>query len=408
MTDRPYTVLAFGDSVVWGQGLKPEDRFVTKVAARMAASSGREPLVISLAHSGAAIRSDRKTLPFREASSSKDHTYGGEKLFIHGDIGQLHPTIHTQLRIAAGERGYAGYLDPHPTDAPEHAGRKEDLKRGLATLEDPDLIILDGGGNDFDPLRVFAPFRKDLVGKPGSAQVLEALEARALGMTDTSFDQLAERHFRKGMAGLLSEVRKRWPSAPIVVTGYYPVFTEGSFVDRDDAAIPLMLYAFLRMEGIPRPSLRDLKGQLEAYAELGKDFLVERSARFDRLQRRHLAESCQEAHRDKAPVLFADPEFGPDNGAFAREAWLYGWKPLEIDLGDFPDIIDVLPIGDPMEERREEIADRYLKAVRAEMTVAEIAERRVRAYRNAVAHPNAAGAAAYAEAVMSVLQDFAS
>jgi hypothetical protein len=224
-------------------------------------------------------------------------------------------------------------------------------------------------------------------------------------MTDGAFDRLGERVFRRGMTGLLKDIRKRWPKAPVVVTGYYPVFTEGSFEKRDDAAIPLMLYAFLRMKGIPRPALKDLKGQLDAYAELGKAFLVKRSARFDRMQRYHLAAACRDAHRKTAPVVFADPVFGPEHGAFAKRARLFGWKPLEISFEDFPDIIDILPIGDPMEEDRERIADRYLKAVRKEMRVSEIAERRLRAYRNAVAHPNAKGAAAYAEAVVAALAD---
>lgn len=403
MSGKPFTIFAFGDSVVWGEGLNEKDKFVSIVARRLAKRIGRKAVVHSFAHAGAAIRDDRKAMPFSVAEKSKAHSYENEPRFVHGEIGQLLPTIHTQIRIASGEKAYAEYLDPHPSDISSHRARKLGLKGAVEGGAVPDLIILNGGVNDFRTRHVFAPFADEVRAKSDAPIVSDLMKRLSLHGSRGDYLRAVRRCFHGRLKTLLGDVRQRWPETPIVVTGYYPVFTSASFEGRSDAAVPLILYAFLRMKRLRTPPARSLKGYVELYTRFGKEFLTERSALFDEASCAAMRKACDETHVEHAPVIFAAPEFGPKNGAFAKDAWLFGWETVELDLKDIERMVDILSADDPMEDERKRAVDVYLKHFKSELSFAAAVERKERAYRNSVAHPNRKGAKAYADAVTEAI-----
>ena len=67
-------IVTIGDSVVWGNGNLPENKFSIKVAQHMADATGRDVLVIAYAHSGARLKvyNDDSLVPVVDGESQQD------------------------------------------------------------------------------------------------------------------------------------------------------------------------------------------------------------------------------------------------------------------------------------------------------------------------------------------------
>jgi lysophospholipase L1-like esterase len=109
---RPFNILAFGDSIMWGQGLSHNSKFATLVKDWVGANlSGRAVTLQILAHSGAVIQTD-----------SEDGATGWE-----GEVPSSYPSISHQLNAARTDRA------------------------------EIDLVLLNGGANDVGITHILNP-----------------------------------------------------------------------------------------------------------------------------------------------------------------------------------------------------------------------------------------------------------
>jgi lysophospholipase L1-like esterase len=176
-----FTILALGDSVMWGQGLLEKDKFHTQVKNEVANIAKTNVTLCVYAHSGAKI-----------AHQSEDATSAG----LWGEIPMPYPSIHAQLDKAKGE------LKP----------------------ADVRLVLVDGGINDVDVMEIVSPNPVPWIDK--AAQIRERTR------------QLIE----KPMANLLIEILDAFPNTFVVVPGYYQIVAEWSNADMAaDILAPLTL-----------------------------------------------------------------------------------------------------------------------------------------------------------------------
>lgn len=171
---RPFNIVTFGDSIMWGQGLRQEQKFRTLVRDYISfRMPGREVRVFNFARSGAII--------------GGDWTVAGEDTFGEpsgNEVPDSHPTLHGQLRRSKDKLG--GAIRPQPAEASAQV----------------DLILVDGGANDVNMLNILNPAKTD-----GDIR---------------AFTKTAVRRMSGFLAALLTE----FPNAKVVVTGYYQIISK--------------------------------------------------------------------------------------------------------------------------------------------------------------------------------------
>lgn len=328
-----FKILALGDSVVWGQGLEEPFKWDQIIKDELTIP-GRTVELASLARSGAVI--DLAPTPYSEEAS-----------FLFGELPRSWPGILSQLEIAARNPDYLRYLEPEPWDRDSWRKTKEDLKRQVQGYEQapPDLILLDGGINDLKALQIVLPWSlhdevgTDAAGGSNVSRILAALDAaEAMDavtlpelhiLTDEEFKALIDRFVFERMRTLLDRVAAVFPHSLVVVTGYFPIFTEGSaeaLADENPAVATLMVPSSDRNE--QRAALASvLHGTMnpEEYANL----IVHRSLLWYRYGTDKLREAVAEAnskHGDR--FALASPVFGPENGALAADSFLWTLAPI--------------------------------------------------------------------------------
>ncbi len=155
--EDPMQMLVLGDSIMWGQGLKPEQKFSWRVKCWLQEKTGREVQTRIEAHSGALLGASTTPLRFR----SND-----------GEVNLPFPTINEQLDNAVRFYGQA--------------------------RSRVDLILVDGCINDVD--------------------VSNLLNASA---TPDWMRERIMTSCGSGMHDLLRRITESFPNAHVVVTGYY-------------------------------------------------------------------------------------------------------------------------------------------------------------------------------------------
>ncbi|HEV7472631.1 MAG TPA: SGNH/GDSL hydrolase family protein [Pyrinomonadaceae bacterium] len=159
-TDDPLQMLVLGDSIMWGQGLREEEKFSSRVKCWLQEKIKREVNVHVEAHSGAIISGSAAAQPG----------------FIsgNGEVNSTWPTINQQL---------------------DHA-----INFYQESRTSPSLILLDGCINDVGVKNLLA-----------ASTTLEDLRAQARARCGDD------------MQALLQRVRNGFPHAQVIVTGYYPI-----------------------------------------------------------------------------------------------------------------------------------------------------------------------------------------
>jgi len=163
-SEDPMHMLVLGDSIMWGQGLKPEQKFSWRIKCWLQEKTGREVQTRVEAHSGAHLTGVSSAFRF----SSND-----------GEVNLPYPTINEQLDNAASFYGPAR------------------LK--------VDLILVDGCINDVDV--------SNLLNAGASPEWLRERITMTCGA---------------GMHKLLQRVTENFPNAQVVVTGYYRVVSNNT------------------------------------------------------------------------------------------------------------------------------------------------------------------------------------
>jgi lysophospholipase L1-like esterase len=156
----PFHMLVLGDSVMWGQGLRDEEKFSSRLKCWLEEKINREVGVHVEAHSGAVI-----------SAVSNDPA---EFVTSDGEVNRSNPTINLQL-----DHAIRFYQDAHAA---------------------PALILMNGCINDVGV--------KNLLSASTPLDWLRAQAAKSCG---------------EDMQLLLRRVSNSFPEAQILVTSYYPI-----------------------------------------------------------------------------------------------------------------------------------------------------------------------------------------
>jgi hypothetical protein len=167
-----FNVLVLGDSVHWGQGLRPEQKLSAHVVAWLKGRVAQNVTCTMLAHSGAVIAPGTV-----EQEKRQPQALQAMPLDVQGEVPLDYPSITYQVGMAAARL------------------RSQDIH----------LILLNGGSNDLGVLNLINPLQRG-----------EYLQSQA------------ERFCGKPMQDLLRQVRAAFPQAGLVVTGYYPIISNSS------------------------------------------------------------------------------------------------------------------------------------------------------------------------------------
>jgi len=156
----PLQMLVIGDSIMWGQGLRDDEKFSSRVKCWLQEKTDREVRLHMEAHSGAVISGSASAQP---AFTS-----------INGEVNMISPTINDQL---------------------DHA-----VQFYKQSQTSPALILMNGCINDVGVKNLLA-----------ASTPLEDLRTQA------------RLNCGEKMRLLLRRVRDSFPQAQVIVTGYYPI-----------------------------------------------------------------------------------------------------------------------------------------------------------------------------------------
>jgi hypothetical protein len=172
----PLKVIAFGTSLTWGDGLKEESTYRYLVASYVGKQTKRTVAMWTFAHSAAYLTdaSDAGTLALSAAPSK-------------GDLNGTIPAVES----------VSGQTDDGQADCA--------LKR-KASLQNADLILLDGCINEVNAVLIVAPWTKP-----------EDIEANT-------------KNYCQKMQPVLSKLVASFPKATIMVVNYYPIVSRNSSI----------------------------------------------------------------------------------------------------------------------------------------------------------------------------------
>ena len=272
---RPFEMLVLGDSIMWGQGLKDEQKFSYHVERWVRGQlPGIEVHRHVLAHSGARIKADA-------VEDAKPPT--------HGEVPNHFPSITAQLATAQ--------TATYPLHAPLDP-------RSVA------LVLLDGGINDFGTKVILNP--DPTVGR---AWIREHTRKKCV-------DRMKE---------LLPAVATAFPNAKIVITNYFQIVSEKS-----DMVYVWELLRFWDVVGgginaMSAPLRQKMSDQSLAFHEestLGFREAVSETTRQLVASSKSTPPRNVVAHVELAPrvpsrVALADVQFGPRNAYGAPDTLLF-------------------------------------------------------------------------------------
>jgi hypothetical protein len=161
----PLTVVAFGSSITWGDGLHPEHTFRYSVADWLAKTTGHPVQLWTFAHSAAYLAA----VP-NQGMISPDP--------LNGALNGNYPSVDKQIDCAVGNQHSLGSAD---------------------------LVLMDGCINEVNPFAIAAPWT-----------TRDQIE------TDT------DKYCGEPMKTVLGKILTNFNSATVVVVGYYPIVSSKS------------------------------------------------------------------------------------------------------------------------------------------------------------------------------------
>lgn len=346
--NRPFNIVALGDSIVWGQGLDDRSKFTFIVRDWLAAQL-QAPVTLSVfAHSGAVLQADSA---FDDAKP------------YYGEVPNSWPSIPAQARVAAGQ---PSALTQHYPPAPP-AG-------------EIDLVIVDGGINDVEVTKIVAGM-EDLVA-------------------------FTRQKCEGPMQALLTQLAIAFPNARVVVTGYFPIVSAqtsledlgvlvallGDVPDAGAAISIIKAVGTLDLAGVAAAFDDFLAGRNQS-RESFRAFAAQRSAAFYATATSALRSAVDATNADfHRNYRFADPGFGPEHAYGTPDTWL--WHVSTAGSLPTPDLA--------AHPRREACLARY-GTLEALFSVDEEVDA-AKCYAASMSHPNRVGAQVYANAVIRELQ----
>jgi hypothetical protein len=353
-------VLAFGDSVMWGQGIAERSKFTTLVVNMLRGNLPVEVEYRSLAHSGATLRpTDDEPVP---------NGFDESTLATHGEIPNTYPTIGFQVR----------------NQGPQV------LRTMGAQSSDVDLILIDGCANDVDILNIVNP---------------SSTPERIAAMT---WD-----HCNRGMKDTLIELASLYPHARIVVTGYYqalsehtdrtglnPLFGGWAILPRSETAgivLGVTLLAGPIAGGIVTAIVTE---------EAAQQAIIN-TERFRTESDRALLDAVAAVNGlggnwfDRA--VFVESGFRPENAYASKAGPTYLWL---VPLGIYPNDLDEMHASRQNLCRAGGAIETSLGTPLRQPSGLEVEGVRKKCFIAALAHPNAQGAASYASRILNAIEPY--
>lgn len=291
--------VAFGDSVMWGQGLLRDDKFCYKAAKEIARLNGcafdPERDLILRAHSGAKIDDTKvkKEQWMRQHGyafpnkSAWDNFLNHGKGFtgIYGEIGETFPTILDQVN------------------------NFDDWSQ-----RDVDVVFLTGGGNDVN---------FDNILNPDSDSYAED-------------NILIIKTLKHKMRRLIELTRSKFPNSLIIYTGYYPLFSRNSARSK--------IKSFFEWFATEYESAGD-KGDylwnsmlvgLNRWLKLKGNPIVARQRIYNAFfMSAYIARNVIDGYND-ANLIYSEPTFNVNNSLWAPEIKPYkGYRSIEAMHGGY-------------------------------------------------------------------------
>ena len=339
-SESAVNMLVLGDSISWGQGLKDEHKAWFLVKKWLELNSGRPVRTQVEAHSGAVIG----TLTGPGVDSRTNYT-------LDGEISRAEPTINEQI---------------------------DNALRALADPSQIDLVLVNGCINDVD-----------------SRRLLNAAN------TPDSIREFAQAKCGPPVEALLNRITLAFPSAHVVIFGYYPIITEFTANDLFMRALAKRFYT--PAAGETRLNDKGLRARLIAISRewyQTSDFMLANVAR--------KLDSELKARGSHQRVMFADAAFRPEHSFAANRTRLWGF-----DASTLRKILVLLTLGkvqlrtnDERRSQRSDLCKVLLKKPEHETPEEKSAreDRLLRCRLAAVGHPNRKGAAMYADAIGKLLK----
>lgn len=328
--DKQFNLLVLGDSIAWGQGLREEHKAWYLVKTWLESNGGRQVRERVEAHSGAVI-------------GSVGDSAGNPAPVQDGEVNRGWPSVNDQIDSAV-----RSYADPAKVD----------------------LVLVDGCINDLDARRL-----------------LNAVN------TPAGIREAAQKKCGPPMEALLGRITETFPSAHVIVTGYYPILSERTESDLFMRALAKRFYT-----GAARMNDKELRARLieisRQWYEGSNQMLAIAADRVDK----------QLAARDsRQRVLFAEVGFLPDHSFAAPQSRLWGF-----DASTIRKLLVILTLGrvtlktnDEQRNQRDASCRETFKPPAGETREQkEVRRNRIMLCRlAAIAHPNRKGAQMYADAI---------
>jgi lysophospholipase L1-like esterase len=340
--ERPLNLLVLGDSISWGQGLRDEHKASYLVKRWLEQQTGREVFQTMQAHSGAVIG-------LSEGASDQAGLDAAYRL--DGELSRGYPTINDQIDYSLKAFGNPAQVD---------------------------LVIVNGCINDLD-----------------SRRLLNAAN------TPDDIREFAQAKCGAPVEALLKRIATSFPSAHLVITGYYPILTEKTANDLFMRALAKRFYS--PAAGAPKMDDKTLRARLIA---ISREWYQTSGQMLSAAARKVDADLAAKGSHQR--VLFADAGFRTENAFAAKETRLWGFdgtwlrKMLAVfTLGRLE-----LRSNDEMRSYRSELCKRFIKKPVSESPEEKAMreDRLLRCRLAAVAHPNRKGAAMYADAIGRLLK----
>lgn len=373
--DRPLVMAVFGDSIMWGQGLKERDKFWCRVKQWVELKTRRHLKEKVYAHAGAIIEEGSLTEGDHEIVLNI-HEQGGE-------VNVSFPTINQQVERAAKEFRVTG--------------------------QDVDLVLVDGCINDVN--------------------IRNLLNAEK---TEPEIEYITRDRCGKPMERLLTRIATEFPNAYVLVIGYYPIIYEGLAVEEGGKKKKVMKGSANNQ--LTKLAFKMLGGRRVSRAECEKNLNVclgPLSRVWYETSSKVLGEIVEIVNRGlggkRSRVHFAEMNFPPEYGFSTKQSMLWNIRFGATNVGGLRKWVavglDLFRVIDTNDDRWDERGRQCRATARAfktrlkqlsqdgKITSPQKADLQQRlkyfefvCRRGSLGHPNRFGAALYAQAVIGRLE----
>ena len=334
---RQFNLLVLGDSIMWGQGLIEQHKAWYQVKSWLKENTSRDVRENIEAHSGAVVG-------VNDVPWSNDSPRDGE-------VSSAVPTVNHEL-----DRALRSYANPSQVD----------------------LVLVDGCINDVDV--------RNLLNAANSSEDVKRMATQKCGMP---------------MQALIRRVASSFPSAHVIVTGYFPIISEKT-------PNSLLMKAMARMfyQPGPKPAKLKPKDLRESLIAVSRTWYQTSNAALGDAVDKVTAELATKGSRQR--VLFVEIPFPPEYSFNAPETRLWGFNASFLRK-----LLAVLTLGRVTlqtndEQQRQRIAscnELYQKPTNEKPNQkGEREYRRLLCRYASLGHPNRKGSAIYADAIVGKLK----